>query len=111
MYMLMNYVTYRNERTAFWLSKKAVVLNVSEGFMIAATVDRHYTVNKAAVTVSYVTKYGDEPGRRVKTECSIWTSAGRSGNLKHFVTLRDVQPVGRNKEHPHNLATIIPLCL
>jgi hypothetical protein len=59
----------------------------------------------------FVTKYEDKLGRSVKTEWSIWTYAGRSSNLKHFVTLKDVQPVRRNKEHSHNLAVVIPLCV
>jgi len=75
------------------LSEKAVVLNTLEELTISAAVDRHYNVNKAAVR--YVTKYEDKLGRRVKSEWSVWTFAGRSGNLKHFVTLRDVQRVVR----------------
>ena len=77
------------------LSEKAVVLNRLEGLTISAAVDRHYNVNKAGV--KYVTKYESKLGKRVKTKWYIWTSAGRSGNLKHFVTLRHVQPVVREK--------------
>jgi hypothetical protein len=77
------------------LPEKAVVLNTLEGLTITADVDRHCNVNKAAVR--YVTKYEDKLVTRVKTKWYIWTSTGRSGNLKHFVTLRDVQPVIREK--------------
>jgi cell division protein FtsI/penicillin-binding protein 2 len=75
------------------LSEKAVVLNKLEGLTISAAVDRHYSVNKAAVR--YVTKYEDKLGRRIKSEWSAWTFAGRRVNLKLFVTLRDVQRVVR----------------
>jgi cell division protein FtsI/penicillin-binding protein 2 len=75
------------------LSEKAVVLNTLEGLTISAAVGRHYIVNKAAVR--YVTKYEDKLGKRVKTE---W-SAGISVNPKHFVTLRDVQPVVHSNAH------------
>jgi hypothetical protein len=74
------------------LSEKTVVLDTLEVLTIRAAVDRHYNVNKTVVRC--VTKYEYKLGRRVKTEWSIWTSAEEAAN-KHFVNLRDVQPVVR----------------